>query len=263
MNGPPAKRSLAVNSIRRKNRIVSGVVAEGCGAYTSGDGPAARLRGFDANPKEQFMATADLDIEFVLHDLRNVLQTIDLIVGLQERTEARAEVLRRCVRRASTLANDLSRHRCLHGDPAVVDLSSLCKQVVAAQTAKANAREIALTCEAPDLPLFVLGERELLERAVDNLVGNALGHGARAPGGRAGVKLSRRGLQARISVEDDGPGIPAAVRTQIGEPIARAGGDGVCLGLAMVKRTAESHGGWLEIADDLPAVSMVLPLIER
>ncbi|GAC1341671.1 MAG: hypothetical protein NVSMB23_13510 [Myxococcales bacterium] len=212
------------------------------------------------------MASVDLDIAFVLHDLRSVLHTIGLIAELQEREwqRPRAEVLRRCVRRAALLTDDLSAREgtTLSSEhlATVVDLGQLCGQVLAAHAAAASSRGIRLTLQAPEIPVRVRGDADQLERAVDNLVGNALRHGARTPGGRASVTLTPEGPHARLCVEDDGPGLPAAVRIQLGKPIARAGGTGVCLGLAMVKHTAESHGGWLEPSSGRPGISLMLPI---
>jgi signal transduction histidine kinase len=212
------------------------------------------------------MASVNLDVAFVLHDLRNVLHTIEVIVEMEEKEghHLRVEALRRCVRRAATLAADLSaRAGAALGEAhaqALVDLGEICGQVLAANSATAASRGIRLTLDAPTSPVRVRGDADQLERALDNLVGNALQHGARAPGGRASVILTPEGPHARLSVEDDGPGLPAAVLIQLGKPIVRAGGGGVCLGLAMVKRTAETHGGWLEPSSGVPRISLVLPL---
>jgi two-component system, OmpR family, sensor histidine kinase QseC len=212
------------------------------------------------------MASVDLDVAFVLHDLRNVLHTIGVIVELEEREghNDRVEALRRCVRRAATLTADLSAREVATLDgghsEALVDLGEICGEVLAAHAAAAASRGIRLTVDAPDIPVRVRGDPDQLERAVDNLVGNALQHGARAPGGRACMTLTPEGPHARLCVWDDGPGLPAAVLLQLGKPIPRAGGAGVCLGLAMVKRTAESHGGWLEPSAGTQGISLVLPL---
>lgn len=212
------------------------------------------------------MASVDLDVAFVLHDLRNVLHTIGMIVELQERDgqKGSTELLRRCVQRAATLTEDLSLREgsALPTEhlAALVDLGQICGQVLAAHAAAASSRGIQLTLATPEAPVRVRGDADQLERAVDNLVGNALRHGARAPGGRASVTLTPEGPHARLCVEDDGPGLPASVRIQLGKPIARAGGAGFCLGLAMVKHTAEAHGGWLEPSSGRPGISLVLPL---
>jgi two-component system osmolarity sensor histidine kinase EnvZ len=88
-----------------------------------------------------------------------------------------------------------------------------------------------------------------LERALDNLVGNALRYGTQA---RVSVELF--GAAVRFTVEDDGPGIPADQRDMAMKPFARLdaarnqnAGSGVGLGLAIASDIARSHGGALRL----------------
>jgi signal transduction histidine kinase len=101
--------------------------------------------------------------------------------------------------------------------------------------------------------VMVAVRRDLVDRVIANLVDNAARHA------RSGVRLtvSRRDDNARLVVDDDGPGIPAAERERVFERFARlddarardAGGAG--LGLALVKAIAERHHGRVVI-DDAP-----------
>jgi signal transduction histidine kinase len=124
-----------------------------------------------------------------------------------------------------------------------------------------------LARRAPDVdvaarePVAVSGERDALERALENLLENARVHGP--PDGRITVELRAAGGRARLSVADEGPGIaPAeaelAVRRFWRGSEAR-GRSGSGLGLAIVAAIAERHGGRLKIAGarftlDLPAL---------
>ncbi|MDD9715240.1 ATP-binding protein [Dinoroseobacter sp. PD6] len=88
-----------------------------------------------------------------------------------------------------------------------------------------------------------------LERALDNLVGNALRYGTHA---QVSVDLFQAAV--RFSVEDDGPGIPPDQRGQALKPFARLdaarnqnAGTGVGLGLAIAADVARSHGGALRL----------------
>jgi signal transduction histidine kinase len=86
--------------------------------------------------------------------------------------------------------------------------------------------------------LVVRGDAQLLARALENLVENALQAGAR------GVAIAARaaGGRALLTVADDGPGIPAELRERIFEPgFSRRGGTG--LGLSIVAETIAAHGG--------------------
>ncbi len=91
----------------------------------------------------------------------------------------------------------------------------------------------------------VVGDRRLLARLVRNLCDNAVRHA------RTGVTVSLEGDERTVTllVEDDGAGIPAADRERVFERFTRLedgrvrDGGGAGLGLAMVRRIAEQHGG--------------------
>lgn len=108
----------------------------------------------------------------------------------------------------------------------------------------------ALTCEERLEPAPLLGDRQLLERAMGNLLDNALKYGQ----GRIRVETRREGADAIFAVSDEGPGIPEADLPHVFEPFYRpdtsrsreSGGTG--LGLAIVKAVAESHGGSASLA---------------
>ncbi|MCU6501132.1 HAMP domain-containing protein [Rugamonas sp. A1-17] len=97
------------------------------------------------------------------------------------------------------------------------------------------------------------GDARLLARAVNNLLGNA----AKYAEGRIALSAARDAGALRITVEDDGPGIPSEARERVFEPFYRlereqdyaAGGYG--LGLAITAKAVQLHGGAIAI-DDSP-----------
>ena len=112
------------------------------------------------------------------------------------------------------------------------------------------AREIA-----PNLPSIV-GDATALRSAVQNLVANAVKYGGRDRwvGVRAQHVHERRRSEVRITVSDHGPGIPASDLPHIFEPFYR-GGDAVerqiqghGLGLSLVRRIVQAHGGRVDVA---------------
>lgn len=94
------------------------------------------------------------------------------------------------------------------------------------------------------------GDLHLIERALGNLIDNALRH---APG-RTPVRVSlrRQGTQAQVLIEDDGPGLPPELAARLDQqtslrdpPIRRSSGGIGGLGLAIAQRVALLHGGSL------------------
>jgi signal transduction histidine kinase len=94
-----------------------------------------------------------------------------------------------------------------------------------------------------DRDVFVRADAALLERVVDNLVGNALKYTA----GAVTVRVARRGNDAILEVEDRGPGISETEREKIFARFVRgttaAGTNGLGLGLSLVSEIAKWHGG--------------------
>ncbi|EHR72036.1 signal transduction histidine kinase [Burkholderiales bacterium JOSHI_001] len=94
------------------------------------------------------------------------------------------------------------------------------------------------------------GDLQLIERALTNLIDNALRH---APGSQpVRVSLRREGTQAEIVVEDGGPGLPGELHQRLDQglslrdpPIKRSSGGIGGLGLAIAQRVAVLHGGSL------------------
>jgi two-component system phosphate regulon sensor histidine kinase PhoR len=153
-----------------------------------------------------------------------------------------------------------------------VDLSPIVRQVADGLQMLARDRGVDIKVNAPSEPLTVLGDRDELIRALENLVENALKYGA--AGKRVDITLTRGQTragqpEARLSVRDYGPGIaPEHVprlterfyRVDVSESRAH-GGTG--LGLALVKHVLNRHGGRLTV-ESTPgqgaAFTMHLPL---
>jgi len=107
--------------------------------------------------------------------------------------------------------------------------------------------------------LTVSGEPAALERALDNLLENASRHGP--PGGEVRIALRRDGEEAELSVTDTGPGFaPGTEEAAFGRFWRGENGSapGLGLGLAIVRATAERHGGraWANGS----TVTLALPL---
>ncbi|WBB70143.1 ATP-binding protein [Micromonospora sp. WMMD812] len=120
----------------------------------------------------------------------------------------------------------------------------------------------------PDEPLWTVGHPDELRRILTNLVDNAVRH-ARS---RVVLAAEPEGAYHRVTVTDDGPGIPAADRERVFDRFTRlddarardAGGAG--LGLAIVRELVRRAGGTVSLADadaDAPGLraSLRLPVL--
>lgn len=129
------------------------------------------------------------------------------------------------------------------------DLQAVCAQVAEfiAPLALAQGKTVALT--GAEEPVWIKGDADMLNRAVRNLVENGLNQ---TPEGLdVEIAVAENGT---VGVLDRGEGVPAADRERIFQPFwprdrRRTGGAG--LGLSIVKRIVEAHGGTVSV-DDRP-----------
>ena len=137
-----------------------------------------------------------------------------------------------------------------------LDLAPVVRQVADGLQTLARDRDVAIKVVAPPEPLVVLGDRDELIRALENLVENALKYGA--AGKRVDITVTRSQTRAgtpevRLAVRDYGPGIAPEHLPRLTERFYRVdvidsraqGGTG--LGLALVKHVLARHGGRLNI----------------
>ncbi len=210
------------------------------------------------------------------HELRSPLTVLkgDIDVALRrERTpeeyRAALESGREEVDRMAALADNLlTLARADAGLPAsqmrAVDLAAVSQRVVERVGRAAVEARITLTLEATPAP--TRGDGSLLERAVGNLVENALKYSP--PGSHVTVRCAVRDAAVVAEVEDGGPGIEPDHAPHIfdrfyrGDP-ARSRDSGAGLGLPIALAIAQAHGGKLELVRERPGAlfRMTLPTV--
>jgi two-component system sensor histidine kinase HydH len=106
---------------------------------------------------------------------------------------------------------------------------------------------VALALDGLETLPAVQGDPVQLRQVFTNLIENAV----HAASPRGEVRVSGRAAERRVSldVEDTGPGVDPAIRHRLFEPLVTTKERGIGLGLALVKRIAERHGGSVEYAD--------------
>jgi two-component system phosphate regulon sensor histidine kinase PhoR len=253
----------------------------------TGDGPAdiVLLTFNDLTPlrrveemRADFVANASHELRTPLAALLGFIETLQ--GPAKNDTAAREKFLSIMQQQATRMARliddllSLSRIELnAHLQPSTpVELAPIVRQVVDGLMTLARDRGVDIKVSAPQEALVVLGERDELIRALENLVENALKYGA--AGKRVDITLvrgqTRSGSpEAHISVRDFGPGIAPEHLPRLTERFYRVdvsdsraqGGTG--LGLALVKHVLNRHGGRLTIESTLgagAAFTMHLPL---
>jgi signal transduction histidine kinase len=211
----------------------------------------------------------------VSHDLRNPINAITLTVRSLRRassdpaTEKQAARIERAAERMSRLIADLLDAAKIEAGVFRVerkpeDAAKLMEAVEEMFRASADDKSIRLVSRPPAGEVVVPCERHLISRVLSNLLSNALKF---SPEGAAVVvAVERLPAEARFSVSDEGPGIPAEHRSHVFDRYwQQKKGDrrGSGLGLYIAKGIVEAHGGriWIDTATGRgTTVSFTLPL---
>jgi two-component system OmpR family sensor kinase len=198
--------------------------------------------------QRQFVADAS-------HELRTpltaVLANLELLADVLdgERGEAARAALRSTQRMRRLVADLLllARADAKREVPhAPTDLAQVLVEVASELGPVAGEHELSLDVR----PATVDGARDELHRLAVNLIQNAFQH--TPPGTHVHAAVAQVGDRVRLVVEDDGPGVPDALREKVFDRFVRAEGDrssttGSGLGLSIVRAVVEGHGGRVEL----------------
>mgnify|MGYP000293223741 CR=1 FL=1 len=184
----------------------------------------------------------------VAHEVRNTLVPVMLYLGLLRRRiagdGASLEVLDKI--KAGMTALDATVHDLLHftsdRDPQrrPFPLRPLIDDLLASLAPQLSAQTISVQVEISPAD-WVVADREMIRRAVLNLVLNALD--AMPHGGTLAIRSIRQAESIELEVVDTGPGLSAEALGRAFEPFYTTKPAGTGLGLAIVYRIAEVHGG--------------------
>ena len=209
-------------------------------------------------------------VHMIVHDFRTPLAVLcgnlsflaDEAPYLSEQT---ARDVRTAVAAAETLkrmANDLlDVSRLEEGKMPLVktpsDLAEIAREVGTALAGLDRTREIAVVA---DREPEVLCDRTIVRRVIENMVNNAIKH--TPAGGRIEITVASVPFGIRVTVADEGPGIPAEARRRIFEKFGTVATrqnslyHSSGLGLAFCKLAVETHGGTIGVEDGDPRGSV-------
>jgi signal transduction histidine kinase len=204
---------------------------------------------------------------FVVHDLKNPVNTLDLHAQLLLRNPALPDSARDSVKHIREEARALlrlilnlldiskSEQARLTATRSSVDLDALTRDITESFELRARAAQLSVERQI-DVPR-IQADPDLLRRVLENLLDNALRHSP--PGSRVRLTAVADGDATVIRVADQGRGIAAAERERVFEPFVQGSTEQALtvrtnrgLGLAFCRIAVEAHGGVISIEDGQP-----------
>jgi signal transduction histidine kinase len=250
---PSGSLEQAVNTARRRNLIVStsilGILGLSVGFLVVSTRRAQDL----ARQQLEFVATVSHELRTPLAVIRSAADNLaDGVVNDEARIRQYGQLVRREGRRLTDLVEQIlefaglqSGQRKMTARP--VAIAPLLRDVVADADGAARAAGVTIELAIDENLPAAAGDEPALRRVFQNLIGNAVKYGADA--GWVGVRARLSGGSLEVGVTDRGIGIAAADQPRIFDPFYRAPVvvaaqiQGAGLGLSLVKRIVEAHGG--------------------
>lgn len=214
-------------------------------------GAEDRLREMDRR-KDEFLATLAHELRNPLAPIRNAAHAIRLKAAGDPQIQRLQEIIDRQIEHLSRLVDDLlDISRITYGKIEVrrerVSLLHCVEYAIEVTRPLMDARRHAFSFEPAAEPSWILGDAARISQSIANVLNNAAKF--TEPGGRIVIRMGREGGHATVIVSDNGIGMPEALQARVFElfeqgdrSLDRSQG-GLGLGLSLVKRLVELHGG--------------------
>ncbi len=219
------------------------------------DQERARKREKLSLDRVKFFRFASHELKSPLVAIQTSLKTLEALGG-EQLTLPMLELVTRSVARSEqmiNMVNDLLamsvQRSDIRGFYQALDLPQMIREILSHQKPVADAKGITMSCAGCSGKRTLMGNRYGLEKVLANLIGNAIRY--TPDGGEVEVELRARSGFAVIRVSDTGIGIPADDQERIFKEFYRARNAreavsiGSGLGLSLVKKVVEEHGGWV------------------
>jgi signal transduction histidine kinase len=210
-------------------------------------------------------------LQDVSHELRSPLARLGFAVELAKTSDDRDAALARIRKEAdrlNSLVDELLRLTRSEGDPGArnleeIELANLVDDLMADCRVEAEAQGCRLVSRI-NHSAFLLGDRELIRRACENVLRNAIRHSPAASS--IDVALSVQDDLATIAIRDQGPGVPPESLAEIFKPFYRVeksrvrSSGGLGLGLAIASRAVALHKGRITARNADPGLIVEIEL---
>lgn len=207
----------------------------------------------------------------ISHELRSPLARLGVAVELARSGEDLDSALNRIQKesdRLNALVGQLLQVTRAEGDPSqlrheTVRVDELVQQLVEDSAIEAEARGCAVEYQKRQ-PATVEGDPELLRRAVENVIRNAIRYAPRQTA--VEVSLARNNGKVLVDVRDRGPGVPEESLPRLFDAFYRVESDrarasgGIGLGLSIARRAVELHKGTIRARNAHPGLEVELEL---
>ncbi len=211
--------------------------------------------------KDEFLAMLAHELRGPLAPLRNMVEIMKRASGNEALIQQARDTMERQLRQMVRLVDDLldvSRvtHNRLELRTETVALATVVHQAVETNRPLAESARLEVLVTLPPGPIYLQADPVRLAQVFGNLLANACKY--TEPGGRIELTAERDGDDVLVKVKDSGIGIPADKLTsifemfmQVDRSLERAQG-GLGIGLTLVKRLVEMHGGTVEAQSEGP-----------
>jgi PAS domain S-box-containing protein len=209
--------------------------------------------------KDEFLATLAHELRNPLAPLSNMLEVLKRVHDDPDTLARARETMERQLSQMVRLVDDLLdvnriSHDRLELRQSDVTLGAVIRQAVEASRPLVDAAGHELRVVLPNEPIILHADPARLAQVFGNLLNNSCKY--TSPGGVISISAVRDGGDVLVSVRDNGTGIPPDkidrifdMFTQVDRPLERAQG-GLGIGLTLVKRLVEMHGGSIEAKSD-------------
>jgi signal transduction histidine kinase len=257
---PSGSLEAAVTAARRRNLIISSSIFSVLGASVALLVLSTRRAQQLAHQQMEFVAAVSHELRTPLAVIRSAAENLaDGVVKDDEQIRKYGDLVRNEGRRLTEMVEQILEFAGIESGQRAfvlrpVAMPAMLHDIVESSDALIHAAGIQIEFALAEHLPPVLGDEVALRRAFENLVGNAIKYGE--SGGWIGIRATQSGREVQVTIADRGIGIGAADQSRIFEPFYRAPDviaariQGAGLGLSLVQRIVQAHGGRIAVSSE-------------